>query len=59
MRSPSSRSAVGSATGSGSSTLVASRGSRPTRCCSRSAQSYTERVSGPIWSSELAKAMSP
>ena len=49
----------GSATGSGSATLVASFGSWPTMCCSSRAQSYTERVSGPIWSSELAKATRP
>jgi len=45
--------------GAGATTLVASRGSLPTMWRRSRAQSWTERVSGPIWSSELANATSP
>ena len=59
-RRPSSRSAVGQRDRLGqldAGRVVAGRGRR---CAAAAARSRTtERVSGPIWSSELAKAMSP
>ena len=45
--------------GAGSALQVESSGSGPAIPCSSNAASSTVRVKGPIWSSELAKAISP
>ena len=50
---------VSSSSETGSGDEVESRSSRPATACSSAAAPRTSRANGPIWSSELAKAMIP
>ena len=60
IRSPATPSPISGATGSKVSGIdVESIGSGPLITSSRSAASATSFANGPIWSSELANAMSP
>ena len=59
MRTPASDSPSGSRTGSGSSAVVESFGSRPETIEYRSATSRTVFATGPIWSRLDAKATTP